>query len=85
MPFSNSKPNDLPELPIDMQVGFALAAFAAALCKQPGINGQLLLQDFLESLEDIAQSPGAVGTVGKTVAGLMDSILKAEHGKPPHV
>lgn len=71
------------ELPLDLQVGFALAAFAAAMCKQPGVNGQLLLQDFLESLEGIAQSPGAVGTVGKTVAGVMDTILKAEHITPP--
>ncbi len=68
---------------LDMQVGFALAAMAAALCKQPGINGQQLLQDFLEALEGIAQSPGEVGEVGKTVAGLMSSTLAAEHNKPP--
>lgn len=67
---------------MDMQVGFALAAMAAALCKQPGINGQQLLQDFLENLEGIAQSPGEVGEVGKTVAGLMSTTLKAEHNKP---
>jgi hypothetical protein len=30
-----------PQLPLDMQVGFALAALAAALCKQPGVNGQM--------------------------------------------
>lgn len=71
------------EMPMDMQVGFALAAFAAAMCKQPGINGQLLLQDFLEVLEGIARSPSAVGTVGKNVAGVMDAILKAEHSTRP--
>ena len=71
-----------PELPMDVQVSFALAAFAAALCKQQNVNGQQLLQDFLKALEGIAQSPGAVGTVGKTVAGLMSGVLKAEHGKP---
>lgn len=68
---------------LDMQVGFTLAAMAAALCKQPGINGQQLLNDFLEALEGIAQSPGEVGEVGKTVAGLMSSTLAAEHNKPP--
>lgn len=68
---------------MDMQVGYALAALAAALCKQPGINGQQLLHDFLENLEGIAQSPGEVGEVGKTVAGLMSVTLKAEHNKPP--
>lgn len=70
-------------MPIDMQVGFALAAMASALCKQPGINGQQLLQDFLEALEGIAQSPGQVGEVGKTVAALMSSTLAASHNKPP--
>ena len=68
---------------MDMQVGYALAALAAALCKQPGINGQQLLQDFLENLEGIAQSPGEVGEVGKTVAGLMSATLNAAHNKPP--
>lgn len=68
-----------PESPMDMQTAYALAALAAALCKQPNINGQQLLQDFLEGLEGIAQSPTGVGVVGKTVAGLMDSVLKAEH------
>ena len=68
---------------MDMQVGFALAALAAALCKQPGVNGQQLLQDFLESIEGISQSPGEVGEVGKTVAGLMSATLKAEHGGHP--
>lgn len=76
-------PSASPELPMDMQVGFALAAFAGAMCKQPGINGQLLRQDFLELLEALAQSPVAVGTVGKTVAGLMNTVLQAEHGTPP--
>ena len=70
---------------LDIQVGFALAAMSAALCKQPGINGQQLLHDFLEALEGIAQSPGEVGEVGKTVAGLMSSTLVAEHNNsaPP--
>ena len=47
---TTQKPNPL-LMSLDMQVGFALAAMAAALCKQPGINGQQLLQDFLEGLE----------------------------------
>lgn len=68
---------------LDMQVGYALAAMAAALCKQPGINGQQLLQDFLDDLEGIAQSPGEVGIVGQTVAGLMAVTLQAERNKRP--
>ena len=71
---------------LDIQVGFALAALASALCKQPGINGQDLLHDFLEGLEGISKSPGEVGEVGKTVAGLMSNTLAAERNKtpPPH-
>ena len=67
----------------DVQVGYALAALASALCKQPGINGQMLLQDFLDALEGIAKTPGEVGVVGQTVAGVMNSTLKADHNTRP--
>jgi hypothetical protein len=79
---ATQNPNPL-LMSLDVQVGFTLAAMAAALCKQPGINGQQLLHDFLEALEGIAQSPSEVGEVGRTVASLMSSTLAAEHNTPP--
>ena len=71
---------------IDHQAAIALTALASALCKQPGIDGQKLLHDFLDDLEGLAGAPEEVETVGKSMAGLMDSMLKlraAEAGKPP--
>lgn len=65
------------EMPMEYQVATALTALAEALCKQPGIDGQKLRLDFLDALEGIAQTPGNVGTVGKTIASLMDTTLRA--------
>lgn len=65
------------QMPMEYQVAMALTAFAAALCKQPGIDGQKLRMDFLDVLEGIAQTPDNVGTVGKTIASLMDTTLRA--------
>lgn len=71
--------NALPDKhPIDMQAAFVVTALAAALCKQPGIDGQKLRLDFLDVLEGIAQSPSGVESVGRHVASLMDTILKAQ-------
>jgi hypothetical protein len=61
---------------LDHQTAIALTALAAALCKQPSLDGQKLRVDFLDVLEGLAQSPDAVETVGKSVAGLMDVMLK---------
>lgn len=71
---------------LDLQSAWALTALAAALCKQPSIDGQRLRMDFLEALEGIAASPQGVGTVALQISSLMDAVLKAEHGKPssPH-
>ena len=66
--------------PIDMQTAYVVTALAAALCKQPGIDGQKLRLDFLDALEGAAQSPSGVGSVGRTVAALMDVVLKADAG-----
>lgn len=63
---------------IDVQMAFVVTALAAALCKQPGIDGQKLRIDFLDALEGIARSPAGVESVGRNVASLMDSILKAK-------
>lgn len=65
------------QMPMDYQAATAITALAAALCKQPGIDGQKLRMDFLDALEGIAQTPGNVGTVGRTIASLMDTTLRA--------
>lgn len=65
---------------LDQQTAWALTALAAALCKQPGIDGQKLRLDFIDALEGIAASPQGVGVVGKTIAGLMDATLKSDGG-----
>ncbi|MGB6097884.1 MAG: hypothetical protein WBF95_16505 [Comamonas thiooxydans] len=65
------------QMPMDYQAATALSALAAALCKQPGIDGQKLRMDFLDALEGIAQTPGNVGMVGRTIASLMDTTLRA--------
>lgn len=71
------------------QTADALTAICAALCKQPGIDGQRLRMDFLDSLEGMAQTPQDVQMVGRTIASLMESMLQlraaeeaAERGKP---
>lgn len=69
---------------LDHQAAIALTALAAALCKQPGIDGQRLRLDFLDILEGLATTPQKVGSVGMNIAGLMDVVLKAEiAGKRP--
>ena len=69
---------------LDHQAAIALTALAAALCKQPGIDGQRLKMDFLDALEGLATTPQKVGSVGMDIAGLMDAVLKAEiDGKQP--
>lgn len=65
---------------LDHQAAIALTAFAAALVKQPGIDGAKLRYDFLEALEGIARSPEAVETVGRQIASLMDAVLEADRG-----
>lgn len=64
------------EYPFEYQTASALVALAAALCRQPGIDGQKLRLDFLDILEGIAQSPDGVGMVGMRVAGVMDVTLR---------
>jgi len=69
----------------DHQIAIALTAFAAAICKQPSIDGQRLRIDFLDALEGLAQSPEGVETVGRQISSVMNSILilrTAEDGKP---
>lgn len=61
---------------LDHQTAIAITALAAALCKQPSIDGQKLRVDFLDVLEGIAQSPEAVETVGRNIASLMDTMLQ---------
>lgn len=63
--------------PIDMQVAYAFTALATALCKQPGIDGQKLRLDFLDTLEGIASSPEGVESVGRATAALMSVALDA--------
>lgn len=63
--------------PMDMQAAYVVTALAAALCKQPGIDGQKLRLDFLDAMEGIARSPQGVETVGRSIAALMSSILDA--------
>lgn len=65
------------QYPVEFQAATALAALAAALCKQPGIDGQKLRMDFLDVLEGIAKSPDRVDTVGRVVASIMDTTLRA--------
>lgn len=67
---------------LDHQVAIALTALAAALVKQPGIDGAKLRYDFLEILEGIATSPEAVELVGRQIASLMDVVLESERNKP---
>lgn len=66
---------------LDHQAAVAVTALAVALCKQPGIDGQKLRMDFLDTLEGIAQSPEGVETVGKNVASLMGVILQSDAHK----
>ena len=76
-----SKPDSM-----DLQAGFAIAALAGALCRQPGIDGQRLRMDFLEILESLAASPDGVGEVGQRVAALMEVLLQVRalgNGQPP--
>lgn len=61
----------------ERQTAMAVSALAAALCKQPSIDGQKLRLDFLDTLEGIAASPSGVETVGRNIAALMDVTLKA--------
>ena len=63
--------------PIDMQVAYAFTALATALCKQPGIDGQKLRLDFLDTLEGIASSPEGVESVGRATAARMSVALDA--------
>jgi hypothetical protein len=63
---------------LDHQAAIALSALASALCKQPGIDGQKLLHDFLDDLEGLAGAPEGVETVGKSMAGLMGSMLQLQ-------
>lgn len=84
MGFLNSIPEGLPmntsppdKNTFEYQVAMAVTALAAALCKQPGIDGQKLRLDFLDTLEGIAKSPSGVETVGRNIATLMDVTLKA--------
>ncbi|MDD3016808.1 MAG: hypothetical protein PHE74_00190 [Comamonas sp.] len=65
------------EHPLDMQAAYAVTALAAALCKQPGIDGQKLRLDFLDAMEGIAKSPQGVETVGRSIAALMATVLDA--------
>ncbi len=72
--------------PMDLQAGYAIAALAGALCRQPGIDGQRLRMDFLEILEGLAASPEGVGEVGQHAAALMDVLLQERalvNGQPP--
>lgn len=62
--------------PPELQAATAIAALASALCKQPGIDGQKLRLDFLDTLEGIAKSPDGVDTVGRLTASLMDTTLR---------
>ena len=62
--------------PPELQAATAIAALASALCKQPGIDGQKLRLDFLDTLEGIARSPDGVDTVGRLTASLMDTALR---------
>jgi hypothetical protein len=68
---------------LDLQTSLALTALATALCKQSSIDGQQLRLDFLDILEGISQSPENVGAVGKNIAYLMDSLLRAGGQIPP--
>ena len=67
---------------LDHQAATALVALAAALCKQPWLDGQKLRMDFLDILEGLAKSPEGVETVGKSAASVMDALLKAAGDKP---
>ncbi|WP_228897838.1 hypothetical protein [Acidovorax sp. Leaf73] len=62
---------------LDFQAALAITALAAALCKQPGIDGQKLRLDFLDALEGIANSPEGVGSIGRDIASVMSSVLDA--------
>lgn len=74
--------NKMDEESLDYQASVAITALAAALCKQPGIDGDQLRLDFLEILEGIARSPDKVNTVGIDTARLMDILLRAAPRKP---
>lgn len=60
----------------DQQIAITLAALAAALCRQPGINGPQLRDDMLEILERFAGSPEAVGPVAREVLTVMDKAVR---------
>lgn len=62
---------------LDAQATMAIIALAAALCKQPGIDGQKLRLDFLDALEGLADSPAGVGSIGRDIAAVMASVLDA--------
>lgn len=68
---------------LDQQTAVALTALIVAICRQPGIDGQRLRQDFIDGLEGLSGSPQAVGSVGKNIAGLMLTILEDEHHNAP--
>lgn len=66
------------EPPIEYQVATGLVALAAALCKQPGVDGQKLRMDFLDIVEGIARNPAGVGIVAMRVASVMDTTLRSD-------
>ena len=72
-----TKPTPMTNQSLDQQTITVVAALAAALCKQPDIDGQKLRMDFLDALEGLAKSPDQVNSLGKDMAALMEAVLRA--------
>lgn len=69
----------------DIQVAEAVTALAAALVRQPEIDGQKLYADYLDILEGFCQGPEQVGEVAKGVAVIMNAFLQSDDDMSPPV